>query len=143
MAKTRHWYKGGRSSGTLKIDDNRILHRLDGPAVEGSNGDRLWFKDGEFHREDGPAIIYANGDKHWYIDGKLHREGGAASEYTDGARYYYMHYELHRIDGPAIIEVDEPGIDRSAFQQWWVNGVQIDCQTNEEFLRIVKLLAFL
>ena len=31
-------------------------------------------KDGKYHRIDGPAVEYTNGDKKWYINGKLHRE---------------------------------------------------------------------
>ena len=62
---------------------HELLHRLDGPAVEGKNGTKEWYKDGELHRLDGPAIEHSNGDKEWYKDGKL-----------------------HRLDGPAIIRVD-------------------------------------
>ena len=32
------------------------LHRTDGPAVEYSNGDRVWYQNGFLHRIDGPAI---------------------------------------------------------------------------------------
>jgi len=44
-----------------------LLHRLDGPAVEFSNGNKYWYKHGNLHREDGPAKEYANGDKCWYL----------------------------------------------------------------------------
>jgi len=43
---------------------------------------------------------------------------------------------LHRIDGPAI-EYSH-GVN-----YWYYNGIQIDCQSQEEFNRKIKLLAFL
>jgi hypothetical protein len=48
----------------------KILHRLDGPAVEWSNGDKIWFVNGKRHRLDGPAIEYSTGSKAWYVDGE-------------------------------------------------------------------------
>jgi hypothetical protein len=32
------------------------LHRVDGPAMEWSDGDRAWYQDGRLHRVDGPAV---------------------------------------------------------------------------------------
>ena len=46
-----------------------ILHRLDGPAFEYTNGDKGWYKNGYLHREDGPAYEHPNGRKEWYING--------------------------------------------------------------------------
>ena len=48
-----------------------IYHRLDGPAVELSNGSKSWYVDGKRHRLDGPAIEDADGYKSWYVDGKF------------------------------------------------------------------------
>jgi hypothetical protein len=42
-------------------------HRDDGPAVERTNGDRVWCQHGMWHRDDGPAIEYADGRKSWYL----------------------------------------------------------------------------
>lgn len=78
-----------------------------------SAGTKRWFKDGLLHREDGPAVEWFNVDKWWYIDGKLHREDGPAIEYYSG-------YIL-----------------------WYINGKTVRCKTNEEFLRLMKLKAFL
>jgi hypothetical protein len=89
------------------------LHREDGPAAEAINGSRLWYINGCTHREDGPAIEWCGGEKRWYINGKL-----------------------HRIDGPAI-EMSHG--DNS----WYLNGTKIYCNSNEEFLRIVKMKTFL
>ena len=66
------------------------LHRLDGPAVEHSNGDKWWYVDGKLHRLDGPAIEYSGGAKYWYVEGKRHRLDGPAIEYSDGAKYWYV-----------------------------------------------------
>jgi hypothetical protein len=44
-------------------------HRTDGPAVEYSNGSRVWYVNGKRHRTDGPAIEYNDGSKAWYVDG--------------------------------------------------------------------------
>jgi hypothetical protein len=46
-----------------------ILHREDGPAIEGSNGSKEWWIDGKLHREDGPAFE-RYGSKSWYINGE-------------------------------------------------------------------------
>jgi len=45
-------------------------HRLDGPAIESSNGTKVWYQKGELHRLDGPAIEHSNGKRHWYFKGK-------------------------------------------------------------------------
>jgi len=47
-----------------------IRHRLDGPAIEGADGSKAWYVDGQHHRLDGPAIECAGGYKAWYVDGK-------------------------------------------------------------------------
>jgi len=47
-----------------------LYHKLDGPAIEWSNGDKYWFKEGKHHRIDGPAWEYFSGYKYWYILGK-------------------------------------------------------------------------
>ena len=71
----------------LKTD---LLHRVDGPAVEFSNGTKSWFINGKRHRIDGPAIEYAHGSKDWYVNGKRHRVDGPAVEYADGTKAWYL-----------------------------------------------------
>ena len=68
------------------------LHRVDGPAIEWSNGRKAWYINGKLHREDGPAVEWKNVHKEWYVNGKL-----------------------HRLDGPAVIWYDGE-------EEWWVNG---------------------
>ena len=74
-----------------------VLHREDGPAVEYSDGSKLWYINGERHCEDGPAIEDADGTKAWYINGELHREDGPAVEEVDGFKEWY-------IDGKSLTE---------------------------------------
>lgn len=47
-----------------------MLHRLDGPAVEYSDGSKVWYVDSKRHRLDGPAYDGAYGYKTWYVDGE-------------------------------------------------------------------------
>jgi hypothetical protein len=57
----RYWYKPG----------TRVLHRLDGPAVEYADGTREWWVNGKPHRLDGPAVEYPDGGtRAWYIEGE-------------------------------------------------------------------------
>lgn len=78
-----------------------------------SNGTKYWHINDLYHRVDGPAVVDYNKTKHWFINGLRHREDGPAIEWIDG------------------------------YSQWWLNGKYISCKSNEEFLRIVKLKAFL
>jgi hypothetical protein len=57
-------------SGTVRYYLNGQLHRDNAPAVEYSNGSRLWKQHGEEHREDGAAVEYSNGNKYWYLHGE-------------------------------------------------------------------------
>jgi len=49
---------------------NRELHRIDGPAIETTNGTKYWYQNGRLHRIEGPAIEYKDGIIHWYLAGK-------------------------------------------------------------------------
>ena len=56
----------------VKIDNRNELHVFNqrhcpyGPAVEGADGDKEWYRKGLRHRDDGPAIEYADGTtEHW------------------------------------------------------------------------------
>ena len=55
--------------GTIRWrNEDGQFHRLDGPAVESTNGDKFWHKNGRLHCLDGPAIEWSNGNKLWYIE---------------------------------------------------------------------------
>jgi hypothetical protein len=95
-----------------------VLHREDGPAIEGVDGTKYWYINGKLHREDGPAVEYSGGSKFWYINGKLHREDGPAIEYpSGGTKYWYLNDKRHREDGPAVEYADGE-------KEWWINGTQ-------------------
>ena len=61
--------------GTIRYynSDNK-LHRVNGPAVIYTNGDKSWIQNDKYHRLDGPAIVCSDGVRSWYIDGKYHSE---------------------------------------------------------------------
>ena len=54
---TKRWWKDG------------ALHRIDGPAVEYTDGSASWYLNGERHRIDGPAYIYIGKFQLWYYQG--------------------------------------------------------------------------
>jgi hypothetical protein len=68
-------------------------------------------------------------------NGQYHREDGPAVEWSDGTKVWYWHGKLHRQDGPAIERAD-------GGKSWYYHDQRIDCQSNQEFLRLVKLKAF-
>ena len=77
-------------------------------------GTKYWLNSKcQSHREDGPAYEGFNGTKLWYINGKQHREDGPAVEYTNGQQ-----------------------------NEWWISGKRIDCSSQEEFERLMRLKAF-
>ena len=90
--------KNGRylEFGYFRYYINGKLHRKNGPAVEGVDGDKLWrdklwFKNGKLHREDGPAMeSKKNGYKGWWINDKRHRIDGPAIEYDNGYKEWYL-----------------------------------------------------
>jgi hypothetical protein len=92
-------------------------------------------ENGQRHREDGPALEYANGSKYWYWHGELHREDGPAVEHPNGAKEWCWHGQCHREDGPACEWSD-------GTKSWYYHGQEINCQSNEEFLKLIKLKAF-
>ena len=87
------------------------LHRVDDPAVIGSNGRREWWWRGRRHRADGPAVMWPDGRKEWYLHGDRHRADGPAYIGADGTREWWVHDQRHCVDGPAYIHPDG--------RQWW------------------------
>jgi hypothetical protein len=72
MSKDKFYYKDSTTSS--KRDFSKILHRIDGPAIEYADGTKCWYVDDKYHRVDGPAAECADGDKEWYVDGKYYTE---------------------------------------------------------------------
>ena len=75
------------------------------------------------------------GNKRWYKNGLIHREGGPAIIHRDGWECWSRNGQVHREDGPAI---EWPGHEKA----WWYNGQKIDCSSQKEFERLLKLKAF-
>jgi len=75
-------------------------------------GTKRWYKNGKLHRDDGPAIEYVWGDKSWYVNGLKTREDGPADDRIDGTKY------------------------------WWHQGRKLNCNSQQEFERLLKLKAF-
>lgn len=118
----------GQDSAVVYKNALGEYHREDGPAVEFTNGTKMWYIRGELHRTDGPAKIFKDGTKQWFFAGRLHREDGPASEgrlgnkewflnglkyskeWADGTRKWWQDGGeckiLHREDGPAWIKPD-------------------------------------
>lgn len=93
------------------------------------------------HRTDGPSsiikiAIFQKPTKQWWVDGHLHREDGPAVEQDDGGMLWYKNGKKHRDDGPAIIHCD-------GYKEWWYDDKRVDVDTNEDFLRIMKLKLFI
>ena len=95
----------------------RKLHRLGSPAIEYTDGYRVWYHNGQRHRLDGPALEYADGHREWYQNGQWHRLDGPAVELSDGYRAWFQNGQRHRIDGPAIEYA-------AGTKEWWLNGEQ-------------------
>lgn len=99
-------------------------HRIDGPAIECTDGYRAWYVNDKRHRADGPAIEGADGYKAWYVNGQRHRADGPAIEGAkNGDRAWYESGQLHRADGPAIEYAD-------GSKSWYLQGRKI---TEAEF----------
>ena len=56
-------------NGTIEYrNEYTRLHRLEGPALEFTDGYTAWYINGERHREDGPAVIYSDGDSDYWLN---------------------------------------------------------------------------
>ena len=72
----------------------------------------------------------------WYnTEGKLHRENGPAVEYTDGHKEWRINGNLHREDGPAIERDDGD-------KEYWYKHNRINCSTDKEYFKLIKMKAF-
>jgi len=112
------------------------LHSFnDNPAIVWYDGSKFWYKEGELHRLNGPSVEYRDGYKEWYENGKRHRLDGPAIEYVNGTKYWYKEDKLHRSNGPAIEYNDGD-------KYWHYEGKKIECDSTEEFLKIINMKAF-
>jgi hypothetical protein len=74
-------------------------------------------KQNEFHRLDGPAVEYTDGTKLWYVNGQFHRKDGPAIEFADGSVGWFLNGKYHRLDGPAVENVN-------GYKEWWIDGIR-------------------
>jgi len=129
-------------NGAIAYYKNGKLHRVDGPAYVGQEGNskkvivEKWCIDGKFHREGGPAYIKrsVNGHGHkitleiWYKNNVIENDEGPAYVHSftldDGSTlteyYWYKNGEQHRDGAPAQITKNDKGEVIS--QAWIVNG---------------------
>jgi len=73
------------------------LHRLDGPAVEYSNGSKFWYINENSHRNIDPSVEWSNEEKYWWFKGERHRIGGSCYScgkwwFIDGKKYSKQEY---------------------------------------------------
>jgi hypothetical protein len=113
-------------------NEEGLLHRLDGPAVEYASGTKCWYVNDKLHRLDGPAIEWKNGNKEWWVNGKRHRLDGPAIEWKHGNKEWLVNGKFHRLNlnGPAIECVDGD-------KEWWIEG---KFYTEKQFNEKVKQL---
>ena len=90
MKQDSNGYKLHKNGNKTWKNSAGQYHRIDGPAVEFTDGHKEWWFNGQRHRTDGPAVEWADGTKWWYIHGQLHRADGPAIEYADGTKEWYF-----------------------------------------------------
>ena len=101
-AFTSELYIDKRTGRKAWLDKYGKYHRLDGPAVEHTDGRKEWYVLGKRHRLDGPAVEHPDGRKVWWVKDKIHRLGGPAFEHPNGNKEWWVNHEYHRLDGPAV-----------------------------------------
>jgi len=87
---TARWYKPGTD----------ILHRDDGPAIEYTCW-KGWYQNGKRNRLDGPAVERSNGNKEWYIENKEYTEEKFNAEIAKRNKIHApaCEYKIVEIDG--------------------------------------------
>ena len=98
-------YNNGEYKMYYKDPNLRIVHRVDGPAIEYADGSEAWYLNNQLHRVGGPAITLSltsnkpfytmeialhAGDKAWYQNNYLHRTDGPAVERHNGQKLWYI-----------------------------------------------------
>ena len=68
-SKAKYCFQDGALNKHWKNEFGQY-HREDGPAVENSDGTRIWCKNDKWHREDGPTCIHSDGTFSYYLFNK-------------------------------------------------------------------------
>lgn len=88
---------------------------------------KAWWENGVRHRINGPAIEYSNGDKYWYVEGNLHYEFGPAVD-TQDIEEWWLNGERHRAnDLPAVIcKLSDDVVPNFSYikQEWWFHNLR-------------------
>ena len=75
--------------GTKYTFKNNEYHSYNGKlAIENSNGDKCWFRNGMEHRLYGPAVEFSDGSKMWWLFG-LHYFEDEYNEIMKNAPLFY------------------------------------------------------
>jgi hypothetical protein len=102
--------------------------------IEKYGNSTYYYLNDKLHRLDGPAAEYCDGSKEWYQNGLCHRINGPACEGCD-YKAWLQNGLWHRIDGPAREWFN-------GYKEWWIEGEEINCNSQEEFERYIKLKLF-
>lgn len=78
--------------------------------------------------------IDIHGTISYRLNGKFHREDGPARKFISGTEFWLVNGNFHRMDGPAASYAN-------GYQEWWIRGERLDCRTQSEFERLIKLKA--
>lgn len=74
-------------------NEDKKLHRLDGPAGVYNNQDYEWFYNGKHHRTDGPAMKLFSGLMYqWYVGGISMEFGEKASNIASLSTEQFLKY---------------------------------------------------
>ncbi len=74
--------------------------------------------------------IRAGGTKYLWKNGEI-----IFIEYIDGYQSWWLNDKRHREDGPALIL-------ENGSKEWWYKGSRIECSSQKEFERMLRLKAF-
>lgn len=90
------------------------------------------------------SSLYINGEKYiQYQDenGLIHNENGqpASIDCKYNTIGYWIHGKAHRLMGPAYVFLNE---NEQKYSQWYYKGEQINCSSQEEFEKLIKLKMF-
>jgi hypothetical protein len=99
-----------------------LLHRLDGPAIEWTNGAKTWFKNGSRHRLGGPAVEGYDGAKIWYQEGKIHRSDGPAIISANGKKEWWLKDRLFKTKEDYFNYLSDEDKTKCLFSEDFLNG---------------------
>jgi len=84
--------------------------------------------------------LIQHGDyRDWYYKDEIKKTYFINTDYT--AYYSHDQQSYHRLSGPAR-SWGQNNVNFPGRQEWWIDGEKINCSTQEEFEKIVKLKAF-